>query len=160
LPLLEVGGRAITQSNTINRYVGRLANLYPSDPWQAAQCDEVMDAVEDIGTQISATISIKEGPEKKVARERLATGPIPLYLTQLQEMLEQRGGEYFVERRLTVADLKIFVWVRHLRSGHLDHIPKDLPDRVAPALVRHLERVNNVPAIVAYYDKRRAAART
>jgi glutathione S-transferase len=35
LPVLEVDGQLLTQSNTINRYVGKLANLYPSDPWQA-----------------------------------------------------------------------------------------------------------------------------
>ena len=34
--------------------------------------------------------------------------------------------------RLTIADLKVFVWIRHLRSGALDHIPADLPDRIAP----------------------------
>jgi hypothetical protein len=29
-------------------YVGKLANLYASDPWQAALCDEAMEAVKDI----------------------------------------------------------------------------------------------------------------
>jgi hypothetical protein len=24
------------------------------------------------------------------------------------------------------------VWIRHLKSGVLDHVPADLPDRVAP----------------------------
>src|SRR5271169_5832620 len=48
LPVLEVDGQVVAQSNAINRYVGKLANLYPSDPWQAALCDEAMEAVEDI----------------------------------------------------------------------------------------------------------------
>ena len=42
LPVLEVDGAIVTQSNGINRYVGKLADLYPSDPWQAALCDEAM----------------------------------------------------------------------------------------------------------------------
>src|SRR5882757_4554031 len=45
LPLLEVDGQILAQSNAINRYVGKLAKLYPSDPWQAALCDEAMEAV-------------------------------------------------------------------------------------------------------------------
>ena len=55
--------------------------------------------------------------------------------------------------RLTVADLKVFVWIRHLRSGVLDHVPADLPDRVAPKLVEHYERVKNDPRVQAYYAK-------
>jgi glutathione S-transferase len=52
-----------------------------------------------------------------------------------------------------VADLKVFVWVRHLRSGKLDYIPADLPDRVAAKLVAHFERVKNHPGVTAYYAK-------
>ncbi|HJY06505.1 MAG TPA: glutathione S-transferase family protein, partial [Bryobacteraceae bacterium] len=55
--------------------------------------------------------------------------------------------------RLTVADLKVFVWIRHLKSGVLDHIPADLPDHVAPKLVEHYERVKNDPRLQAYYAK-------
>lgn len=44
--------------------------------------------------------------------------------------------------------------IRQLRSGILDHIPTDLPDRVAPELVEHFQRVMKDPAIAAYYAKR------
>jgi hypothetical protein len=56
-----------------------------------------------------------------------------------------------------VADLKIFMLVRWLRSGVLDHIPKDLVDRVAPLLVRHFERMASHPGIAEYYKRRKAA---
>jgi prostaglandin-H2 D-isomerase / glutathione transferase len=157
LPVLEVDGRELTQSNTINRYVGKLANLYPADPWQAALCDEVMDAVEDIGQQIVVTFPMKDPAEKKAARERLAAGPISLYLSRLHAQLQQRGGEYFADGRLTVADLRVFVWIRHLRSGALDHVPTDLAERVGPSLVRHAERLSAHPSIGAYYTRRRSA---
>lgn len=154
LPVLEVDGKMLAQSNTINRYVGKLADLYPSHPWQAALCDEVMDAVEDVDQKMGPTYSMKDDAEKKKAREALAAGPIPLYLTRLQAYLQDRGGEYFADNRLTVADLKVFLWVRHLRSGILDHIPADIVDRHAPMLVQHQERIANHPKIVAYYKNR------
>lgn len=157
LPVLEADGRELTQSNAINRYVGKLANLYPTDPWQAALCDEVMDAVEDIGQQIVATFPMKDAAEKKAARERLAAGPITLYLSRLHTQLQQRGGEYFADGRRTVADLRVFVWIRHLRSGALDHVPTDLAERVGPSLVRHAERLSADPSISAYYARRRSA---
>jgi Glutathione S-transferase, C-terminal domain len=54
---------------------------------------------------------------------------------------------------LTVADLKVAMWIRQLRSGTLDYVPTDLPDRVAPKLVEHYERVKNDPGVAAYNAK-------
>jgi prostaglandin-H2 D-isomerase / glutathione transferase len=152
LPVLEVDGQAIAQSNAIDRYVGKLANLYPTDPWQAALCDEVMGAVEDIGSKIGATLFIPE-EQKRTQRRELVEGPIPFYLTRLDRRLEEHGGRYFAGDRLSVADLKVFVFIRQLKSGVLDHVPADLPDRVAPRLVEHYERVKGDPRVRAYYAK-------
>ena len=157
IPILEVDGHVVSQSNSINRYVGKLAGLYPKDDWQALLCDEVMDAVEDISTTIGQTFDLP-ADEKKKARAELAAGPIKRYLEQLAARLEAAGGEYFADRRLTVADLKVFMLTRWLRSGALDHIPKDLVDRVAPQLVKHFERVAGQPKIAAYYQQRRKAS--
>jgi glutathione S-transferase len=156
LPVLELDGQTVAQSNGINRYVGKLAGLYPSDAWQAALCDEAMDAVEEIATTAWSTMSLPAA-EKKARRESLAAGPIRHSLERLQRRLVAHGGQYFADGRLTVADLKVFVWIRHLRSGQLDHVPVDLPDRVAPRLVEHHDRVKEHPAVKAYYTERKIA---
>lgn len=153
VPMLEIDGLELSQCNTINRYVGKLAGLYPTDPLQAAFCDEVMDAVEDIVSKVVATFPIEDETEKKAAREALADGPVAVYLQRLQALLEAHGGEYFADGRLTVADLKVMVWVRSLRSGVLDHMPQDLPDTLAPMLVEHLERIQSLPKVREYYDR-------
>ena len=62
--------------------------------------------------------------------------------------------EYFAGNSLTVADLKAFVQVRSLRSGKLDHVPADLVQRLAPGLVKHQERIEGDPRVVAYYASR------
>jgi glutathione S-transferase len=156
MPVLEVDGKVIAHSNTINRYVGKLAGLYPNDDWQAVLCDEAMDAAEDISVKIGNTMAL-EGEAKKKAREALAAGPLPRFLEQLNARLEAAGGQYFAEQRLTVADLKVFMLVRWVESGMLDHIPADLVERVAPLLLKHLERMRNQPKIAAYYERRKAA---
>jgi glutathione S-transferase len=153
LPVLEIDGEQVTHSNGINRFVGKLTDLYPSDPVQAAFCDEAMGAVEDITIAVISTFSIQDEDEKKAAREQLAEGPLTLYLERMQALLQKRGGEYFADGRLTVADLKVFVWVRGLRSGNLDYVPTDLSDKVAPLLVEHFERINNHPKIREYYAR-------
>src|SRR5262245_60982386 len=134
LPVLEVDGQILAQSNAINHYVGKLASLYPSDPWQAALCDEAMEAVEDITNKIAATLFLPE-EEKKTQRKALVEGPLPFYLNRLQQRLEAHGGRYFAADRLTVADLKVFVWIRQLKSGVLDHVPF-APRLLASALLR------------------------
>lgn len=153
VPLLTIDGVDLSQGNTINRYVAKLAGLYPTDALEAAYCDEAMDAVEDIVSRQVVTMSIKDEAEKKAAREALAEGPIALYLRQLQGMLEARGGEYFADGRLTVADLKAMVWVRGLRTGILDYVPTDLADELAPKLVEHLARVLAHPKVAEYYAR-------
>ncbi len=153
LPVLEVDGKVIAQSNTINRYLGKLAGLYPKNDWQAALTDEVMDAVEDISTRIGNTMAL-EAEAKKKAREALAAGPIPRFLQQIEARLKAGGGEWFIEKRLTVADIKCFLWVRWLKSGALDHVPADIVDQHAPLLAAHFERVRNHPKIAAYYKAR------
>jgi len=155
LPTLERNGEIVAQSNAINRYVGKLTDLYPSDPWQAALCDETMEAVEDISSMIVATLFLPE-EEKKTQRKALVEGPLPFYLTRLQRRLEERGGQYFAGERMSVADLKIFVWIRHLKSGALDHVPTDLVDRIAPKLAAHYERIKNEPGVKAYYARHEA----
>ena len=156
MPVLEVDGKVVSQSNSINRYVGKLTGLYPKDDWQALLCDEVMDAAEDIGTRIAQTMGLPEDA-KKNAREELVAGRIQRYLEQFQARLQAAGGEYFADEHLTMADLKVFILIRWLRSGALDHIPKDLVDRVAPLLIEHFERVARHPKVAEYYKRRRAA---
>ena len=152
LPVLEVDGQTLAQSNAINRYVGKLTGLYPSDAWQAALCDEAMDAVEDVVSEIVTTMFLPE-EEKKTRRQALTEGPIPFYLTRLQQRLEAQRGQYFAANRLTVADLKVAMLIRQLKSGVLDYVPTDLPDRIAPKLVEHHERVMNDPGVKAYYAR-------
>jgi len=157
VPVMEVDGKVITQSNTLLRYAGKLAGLYPSDPLEAAYCDEAMDVTEDIVSKVSPTMFIQDEAEKRRAREALAAGPIPLYLGRLATMLKERGGRYFAGDRLSVADFKVFLWTRHLQSGQLDHIPTDIVQRLTPALAEHFKRISAVPEIVDYYKKRASA---
>jgi glutathione S-transferase len=54
---------------------------------------------------------------------------------------------------LTVADLKVALLIRQLKSGVLDYVPSDLPERVAPKLIEHYQRIVSEPGVSAYYAK-------
>ena len=150
VPTLHVDGLQVTQSDAILRYAGKLAGLYPTDPLQALLCDEVAYVVEEASVRIGPTFRMS-GEEQKAARLALVNGSMPVYLAWLQAQLAAHGGEFFADNRLTVADLKVFVDVRGLNSGRLDHVPTDLVERVAPALNAHMQRVASTPGVQAYY---------
>lgn len=153
LPIVEIDGITYTQSNAMTRYFGKLAGLYPSDAWQAFLCDEILEVTEDALNALSPSFGLK-GEELKKARTELCDGMYTRCLRLLDTRLAAAGGEYFADQRFTVADLKVYLWIRRLKSGGLDHVPADLPDRIAPALVRHMERVAAQPGVAAYYTAR------
>jgi len=121
MPTLEVNGKVLAQSNSINRYVGRQTGLYPQDLWAAAKADEIMDAVEDVANKISATMSLPEA-EKLVKRKEFSEGPLAFYLAGLERQLLANGGKFFAGTSLSVADLKVYGMMRWLSSGTLDGI--------------------------------------
>jgi len=153
VPVLEIDGSAITQSNALCRYIGKLAKLYPQDDLQALYCDEAMGAVEDVSHYIVPTFGL-EGDKLRVAREKLVDGWLSTYVKGLGGLLQRGGGSYFADNRLTVADLKVFIMTRWLRSGGLDHVPTDLVQRLAANMVEHQARIEAEPIVKAYYASR------
>lgn len=150
VPTLFIDGKQITQGNAINRYIGKIAGLYPEDPMQALLCDEIMGALEDVTNKLVGTFGL-EGDALKQAREELAAGPITQYLEWIADRLVEQGGEYFVGNTLSIADLKVFSWVEGLNSGRLDHISTSLVKEVTPTLQAHCDRVAQLPKIASYY---------
>lgn len=153
VPVLEIDGQQVSQSNAQARYIGRMANLYPTDAKQALYCDEVMDAVEDINHYLVATFGLS-GDEMKQAREKLVAGRLTVFIRGFDGLLQRGGGKYFADDKLTVADLKIFVQIQAFTSGQLDHIPTDLVEQLAPSLIEHEARVSADPIVKAYYESR------
>ncbi len=156
-PTLAIDGVQVTQSNAMLRHIGKMAGLYPKDSTQALYCDEIMEAVEDLLHHVVRTFGL-EGDALKQAREALVEGWMTTFIKGFGELLERGGGKYFADGRLTVADLKVFMQVKSLRNGTLDHVPADLVDKLAPNLVAHQERVAKDPVVTAYYASRSVPA--
>ena len=155
MPVLEVDGAQITQSNAMLRYAGRLANLYPiDDVLQSCYCDEILGAAEDVTAAIVRTFG-KEGDELREAREKLVSGRLTIMLDGLEALLLRGGGTWFADDRFTVADLKAAEVSRWLSSGALEHIPEDCVQSIAPTLAEHHARVQAEPVVVDYYKRRR-----
>lgn len=144
VPVLTLDGRQLTQANSINRYLGRLTGLYPDDILAAFLCDEIMDAADDAAVAIVASYFMAD-EEKKLARMQLLDGSIKKNLTWLNRRLGEAGGLFFADERLTIADVRVYVWVKSLVSGSLDYIPTTFVQEVAPLVFKHYKTMSELP---------------
>ena len=108
VPILEIDGAQVAQSNSLSRYIGKMAGLYPRDDLQALYCDEVLGALEDLSHYIVRTFGLPE-EELRTARQDLVAGWLTTILEGLQELLDRGGNQYFADNTMTVADLRSFV---------------------------------------------------
>eukprot|EP00051_Salpingoeca_urceolata_P027205 m.480421 g.480421 ORF g.480421 m.480421 type:complete len:201 (+) comp21833_c0_seq1:140-742(+) len=127
IPVLEVDGKTLSQSNAIMMFIGSKAGLVPEDAFQRAKAEEVLCAVEDfISAYIMTSVRESDKEKVKVMREAMADKHIPFLCERLSRLIEQNGDSgFFVGDSLTVADLKAAALFEMLSSGRFDHISKD-----------------------------------
>lgn len=153
LPVLEIEGHGVfSQTNAILRLIGRLCDLYPQEPYEAARHDALMDAVEDLRHRIGPTARIQDAAAKRAARQELATDVIPRWGRGVERLIGQ--GPFVGGERPGVADIKLYMMDRWLSSGVLDDIPKDVLDD-CPRLKAVARGIAAHPAVLGWYAKAR-----
>jgi glutathione S-transferase len=149
VPVLEVDGMKLSQSQAIATYCGKLTGLYPADPWAAAKCDEVTQLVnQDIRERcISPTMRESDAGKKAELRKELAEIKLPAKFTILEALLSPSG--YFVGDSITMADLHVYVLLNWLGMEVLDGVPKEVV-LAFPGLTRLVQTLNEHPTIKAW----------
>ncbi|WP_462169851.1 glutathione S-transferase [Pseudoalteromonas xiamenensis] len=148
VPVLEINGLAVTQSNALTTYAGKLAGLYPKDDFQALLCEEIMGSVEDVTSRIVSTFGL-QGEALIAAREKVTQDYLIPHLNWLTTKLGD--NKYFIENTLSVADLKTLAHLAWLNSGRLDHIASSLVAEHASTLQSFFNQLMQHPKIVEYY---------
>jgi glutathione S-transferase len=120
LPVLRVEGRGeIAQSNAILRWVGNRTGLHPTDAWEAARHDMLMDVAEDLRHQLEPSLRIADPEQKRAAREALAAGAIPTWARRVEAHVR---GPFVAGDALHVVDLKLAILMQWFVTGKLDYI--------------------------------------
>ncbi len=79
LPVLELpGSPPLAQTNAILTLIGRRHRLHPTDDFEAARHESMMQHVEDLRTALSPTMRMG-AEEKQGAREALVSGFLPAW---------------------------------------------------------------------------------
>lgn len=151
LPILEIPGKPpLAQSNAILVFIGRRHGLHPADDFEAARHEALMNYVEDLRHTVGPTLRIADEAQKRAAREELARDYLPAWGTNVEKQLGDHpfaGGE-----ALHVVDLKLYMIVRWLTSGTVDHVPPTVFDHCAKLKRVHRE-VAGHPGVKAWLDR-------
>ena len=129
LPVLEIDGIIVGQTGAIARYCGKLSNLYPKDNFLAAKVDQIIDTATDITNLVSPTVREKDEIIKKEMRDRLTNKLLPRWFNYLENLLQkENNSRWFVNNKMSIADIAIWRLLGWLKSGMLDGIPTNICD--------------------------------
>jgi prostaglandin-H2 D-isomerase / glutathione transferase len=151
LPVLELPGQApLAQSNAILVLMGRRHGLHPKDDVEAARHEGVMHYVEDLRAAVGPTLRMKDEAEKKSARESLVSSYFPVWGANVEKQIGD--GPFFGGASLHVVDLKLYVAVRWLAGGKVDHVPTTVFSAF-PKLTRVHDAVRDHAGVKSWYAK-------
>ena len=128
LPVIEVDGEIIGQTGAIARYCGKISNLYSKDNINAAKIDQIIDAATDITNLVSPTIREKDEQKKVEDRLLLKNKLLPRWFRYLENILSESTSDWFVENKMTIADIAMWRLLGWLISGIIDGIPTTIVD--------------------------------
>jgi glutathione S-transferase len=150
MPILELPGKPpLAQSNAILTLLGRRHGLHPTDDFEAARHEAMMQFVEELRHTVGPTLRISDPAEKKARREELATGYMLTWATHAERQIE---GPFFAGGKLHVVDLKLFMVVRWFATGTVDFIPSTVFEPF-PKLTRVYQAVADDARVKAWYTR-------
>jgi len=171
LPLLEVDGKVIAQSEAMMRYAGSLAPaINPSAI--ALEIDEVLGLVGDFSrawtpslyigmrpTQFGYPEEFKGTPDHealvKSMRQKFLTEELPKFAKFFTAKLAAKNA-FICGSAPTLADCALLPELRKFGAGFIDHVPADSLDAY-PELTAYVQRCLAVPQIKDWYAKQDAA---
>ena len=150
LPVLEMPGRPpLGQSNAILVLIGREHGLHPTDDFEAARHEGMMQHVEDLRCLVGPTLRMRDA-DKKTAREALVAGPLPAWAQAAEKNIP--GDPFFGGPKINVVDLKLHMAVRWFVGGNVDHIPATIFAGY-PKLMRVHDAVRDHAGVKSWYAK-------
>uniref|UniRef100_A0A1B6LDT5 glutathione transferase n=1 Tax=Graphocephala atropunctata TaxID=36148 RepID=A0A1B6LDT5_9HEMI len=148
LPVLEMDGKYIGQSNAIARFLARQYDLAGKDEKEALQCDVMVDTLGDL-KQVLWLYRSEQDPIKKEERKTtLLKDTIPFYLKRFEKAIAENGG-FAVGGSITWTD---FVFAVALENFEII-FGKDALEAY-PHLRALKERVFSLPQIQTWIQKR------
>jgi len=149
LPILEVNGKVLAQSQAISRYLAKTFMLTGKDDWESAKCDMLVDGLADLRSHLRPFFREQDEEKKKAIWISIENEQIKPFLVKYEHFLVENGNNgHLVGEKLTWADLtlaEIFGdWNErypHLMENH-------------KKLVEYANKIRSIPQIDSWIKKR------
>jgi len=116
VPILEVDGKQLAQSNTIARYLARKYGLAGSGEWEQALVESVLDTCEDLFQGISRVFKADES-KKEEEGKNLREKTVPETLDRFEKFIAQNGSNgHVIGNKMTLADLALTATIDQLAT--------------------------------------------
>lgn len=149
LPILEIDGKKLCQTNTINRYLAKQFGLCGNNDWESAQCDEIGDFISEMFCVLQKILmNAKTEEAKKEAKDLLDNEYIKKLMAKMAQRLKDNGTGWLVSDNITWIDMEIAERIDFARGfcpGSLDKYPE---------LLEFAAKVNTHPKLKNYIDNR------
>ncbi len=142
VPILEINGKPVAQSQAIVRYLAQKFGYLPTDPDAALPVDELYSFINsDISDKQFMGSLFQDAEAKEKYRSDYFGNQLPTKLGYLEKILESNGTGYLVGDKLTLADLAFVDFAQRVLFD------KDWIERTKPVLERF-------PKVSEYLQKR------
>ncbi|KAJ1368936.1 hypothetical protein KIN20_030301 [Parelaphostrongylus tenuis] len=152
MPVLEVDGRQLAQSQAINRYLAKTFGFAGKDPFEEAVIDSLVDQYTDYRNDIKpffyVALGFAPGDLDKLKKETFMPAR-EKFLGFLTKFLKKNASSGFlVGNSLT--------WVDVLIADHVSDFSKRVPEFFDgfPEVKAHMEKVHSNPKIKKWIDSR------
>ena len=106
LPALCIDGKILCQSGACTRYAARMAGCVPEDPLEAAHCDMIFEAAQELAA-CNPIVNVFRG-ETFAAKKAEFFSTFPRKLENLSAQLAARSGPFFCGEVPSYADFAVY----------------------------------------------------
>jgi len=151
LPMLEVDGVTLCQSNAMARFLARRFNLAGKTELDQARVDMIIDCFEDSAKPLMSLFHEPDEQKKAELKKKFVEEQLPVAFVNLEKLLVQNhnGDKYLVGDELTWADLALIIL-----ADWLTHVGGDAEFGKHPKLAALRQRVLDQPKIAEWIAKR------
>ncbi|KAK3608731.1 hypothetical protein CHS0354_000995 [Potamilus streckersoni] len=150
LPVLEIDGNMMTQSQAIIRYLAMEYGFHGSNNMEIFQIDEIHEAVVELQRDLYDARFETDEERKKEILDTLQLRIIPSFMTFIEMRLAENEGDkgHFIHDRITLADVLIYNIIFNIEQF------TNVETYKWPRLKAVYNKMETDPKIVAWLEKR------
>lgn len=146
LPYLEVEGKVLCQSKSIERFLARKFGMLGNDEWEAARIDSIAECVRDFKDMYQ---KVRKADNKEEAMIEWFTVTLVEKLSLLENLLDGEG--FSVGDKTSLSDIVLFSFITQFFDDKSASLNSTL---ATPKLRSIIDRVASLPEIVSWIEAR------